>query len=494
MAEATKWTEAGTEKFFEQVLSHIPISILVFDSSLKVIFVNDNFLEKTRRRREDVVDKELKDIFPAVLLGYTRLPELLRKVLVEGRSLPGQEMVYRAPGIPYRVYYYHLSALQGVKDTNNVMLLMEDITEQTRLREKVRQTESHLASVVESANDIVVSMNPNGTITTWNTAGEKITGFSLLELVGNHLSILCSPQHTEEVRRVLNDTVKYEKVKHLEVEIISKKGKTMPVAWNFSSMRDEKGMLVGLVGIGRDLTETKQLQAQLFQADKLASLGVLAGGIAHEIRNPLGISSAAAQLFLEKPDDPQLLKECAQKIHSGIQRASEIIERLLQFARPTTRQSEPTNVNQVLEEALDLTSKQLVHQHISVQKELHGAVPLINADGKLLKQVFLNIVLNAYNAMPKGGRLWIGTSVEKKQLPHQIKITFEDNGMGISKEDIDKVFDPFFTTMPVGEGTGLGLSICYGIIKEHGGTIRVESTQGKGSTFIITLPLIRSEL
>lgn len=491
--ETVEVAEPGTEKFFEQVLSHIPISILVFDSSQKVVFVNDNFLEKTKLRRENVINKELKDIFPPVLLRYTRLPELLKKVFIEGCSLPGQEMVYRAPGISYRVYYYRLNALQGANGTENVMLLMEDITEQTKLREKVRRTESHLASVVESANDIVVSMDPGGTITTWNTAGEKITGFGLLELVGKHLCTLCSPGNAEEVRQVLNDTVKYERVRHLEVEIISKKGKTIPVAWNFSSMRDEKGMLVGLVGIGRDLTETKQLQAQLFQSDKLASLGVLAGGIAHEIRNPLGISSAAAQLFLERPDDPQLLKECAQRIHSGIQRASEIIERLLQFARPATRQSEPTDINRIIDDVLELTSKQLVNQHISIQKEFYSPMPLINADGKLLKQVFLNIILNASNVMPKGGQLWIKTSMGKKRLPHQIEITFKDSGPGISKEDIDKVFDPFFTTMPMGKGTGLGLSICYGIIKEHGGTIRVESNQGRGSAFIITLPLSKHQ-
>src|SRR3990167_7561682 len=166
MAETIEKALSGTEKFFNQILSHIPISILVFDPSLKVVFVNDNFLEKARQRRENVINKELKDIFPSVLLGYTRLPELLKEVFSAGHSLPGQELVYRAPGIPYRVYYYRLSALQEAKVTENVMLLIEDITEQTRLREKVRKTESHLASVVESANDIVVSMSPQGTITT----------------------------------------------------------------------------------------------------------------------------------------------------------------------------------------------------------------------------------------------------------------------------------------------------------------------------------------
>jgi signal transduction histidine kinase len=276
----------------------------------------------------------------------------------------------------------------------------------------------------------------------------------------------------------------------MEVEMVTKGGKKIPVAWNFSTMKDESGKLVGLVGIGRDLTETKQLQAQLIQSAKLASLGVLAGGIAHELRNPLGISSAAAQIFLEKPDDPQLLKECAQRIYAGINRASEIIEGLLKFARPSPKRSEPTDVNRIIEETLVLIGKQLTTQQIAVRKELSPSLPLINADDKLLKQVFLNIIINAYNAMPKGGQLWIRTEMGKGWwLSPSLKITFKDNGVGIPKEHVDKIFDPFFTTMPLGKGTGLGLSICYGIIKEHGGEIKVESTEGEGSTFTILLPV-----
>ena len=140
---------SDTEKFFEQIISHLPISILVFDSSLKVVFVNENFLEKTRLKLDAVMGRGPEAIFPPVLLKYSRLPGLLKKVVQEGKGIPGQEMVYRAPGIPYRVYYYSLNPLKGIKGMDNVMLLMEDITEQTRLREEVRKTERHLASVVE---------------------------------------------------------------------------------------------------------------------------------------------------------------------------------------------------------------------------------------------------------------------------------------------------------------------------------------------------------
>lgn len=482
---------SDTEKFFEQIISHLPISILVFDSSLKVVFVNENFLEKTRLGLDAVMGRGPEGIFPPVLLKYSHLPVLLKKVIQEGKGIPGQEMVYRAPGIPYRVYYYSLNPLRGIKGMENVMLLMEDITEQSRLREEVRKTERHLASIVESANDIVVSLDPYGTITTWNTAGEKITGFNAPEVIGRHITTLCTPKDAEEIRQVLQNTAQPGKVEHLEVEITTKGGKKIPVAWGFSSMRSEAGTLVGLVGIGRDLTETKQLQAQLIQSAKLASLGVLAGGIAHELRNPLGISSAAAQIFMERPDDPQLLKECAQRIHAGINRASEIIEGLLKFARPSTRYNEPADINKILDETLRLIGKQLSTQQITVHKELDPSLPLINADGKLLKQVFLNIIINAYNAMPRGGQLWIRTEVEKGWHPSSLLVTFRDNGAGIPKEHMDKIFDPFFTTMPLGKGTGLGLAICYGIVKEHGGEIRVVSNEGEGSTFTILLPITK---
>ncbi len=485
---------SGTEKFFEQIISNIPISILVFDSSLKVVFVNENFLEKTKLQLDAVMGKGPEKVFPPVLLKYTQLPDLLKRVLKEGRGVPGREMVYRAPGIPYRVYYYSLSPLKGAKEAKNVMLLMEDVTEQTKLREEVRKMERHLASLVESANDIVVSMDPHGIITTWNTAGERITGFTAQELIGRHVTDLCTPGYVEGMKQVFLNPNQFRKVNHLEVEITTRGGKKIPVAWNLSSMNDEVGRLVGLVGIGRDLTETKQLQAQLIQSAKLASLGVLAGGIAHELRNPLGISSAAAQIFLEKPDDPQLLKECAQRIHSGIARASEIIEGLLKFARPTPKYCEPTDVNKILDEALGLIGKQLTTQQITVHKSLSPFLPPINADGKLLKQVFLNIIINAYNAMPNGGQLWIKTEMEEKCHPHVLKITFKDSGVGIHQEHIDKIFDPFFTTMPLGKGTGLGLSICYGIVKEHGGDIKVESVKDEGSSFTILLPVTDNRL
>lgn len=470
------------------LLDHVPLSILVFDKNLRVIYANQNFLEKNHLELNNAIGKTVDNVFPSVFLKYTQLGDTLRRVFRMGKGTPGREMVYRAPGIPYRVYYYSLSPLKGEEDAvEKVMLLMEDITEQTHLREEVRRAERHLASVVESADDLVVSMDPHGVILTWNSAGETISGFSSWELAGKHISTLFHEAHTEELKDVLKSVYAGERVRHVEANVVAKGGKDIPLSWNFSPMKDEREQIIGIVGIGRDLTERKRLEAQLLQSAKMASLGVLAGGIAHELRNPMAIACSAAQLFLGNPQDEKLGKECSEKIYASIRRASTIIEGLLKFARPTPKKMELTNVNDTLEETLTLVGKQIITQRVAIEKELYPFLPQVMADEKLLKQVFLNMILNAANAMPSGGKLTIKT----ERSGEYVKIVFKDTGVGIPEENLNKIFDPFFTTMPVGKGTGLGLSICYGIIKEHWGKIEVESVEGKGSTFIIFLPITK---
>ncbi|NUN24996.1 MAG: hypothetical protein HUU09_16370 [Candidatus Jettenia caeni] len=206
----------------------------------------------------------------------------------------------------------------------------------------------------------------------------------------------------------------------------------------------------------------------------------MAGGIAHEIRNPLGISSAAAQILLECPENESLRKECAEKIYLGIKRASLIIEELLKFARPSDGRSELMNINDAIMETFTLIEKQLLLMRIEIKRNLYPYIPIMKAEKNLLQQAFLNIILNA------GGTLTITTSINRND---RIVIVFEDTGCGIPIENVDKIFDPFFTTMPVGKGTGLGLSITYSIIRQHEGTIQVESTVGKGSAFTIQLPV-----
>jgi PAS domain S-box-containing protein len=188
---------------------------------------------------------------------------------------------------------------------------------------------------VESARDVVLSVDTGGRILTWNTAGEKLSGFSLSEVHGLFFHGFCDQQHREEVQRVLADLNTGEDSQTGEWNLITKDGGTIPVSWVLSPMRDHLSQAVGVVALGRDLTERRKFEAQLLQSQKLAALGVMAGGIAHEIRNPLAVCSSAAQFILEHDCPPEIRQECARKIHQGIKRASMIIENLLRFARPS---------------------------------------------------------------------------------------------------------------------------------------------------------------
>jgi PAS domain S-box-containing protein len=474
------------ERFISGIVESIPSSLLVIDRSQRVVSANRNFLEKSRREAQATLGHNIEEVFPQVLLEYTQLDQKVQEVLHTGQPVEGGKLAYRGPGLPTRIYYYRLIPLRAEEAVENVMLLMDDITEREKLQEEVRRTERHLASVVDSANDLVVSMDAEGRILTWNKAAERTSGFELEEVRGQYLPDLCVEEKQREMTSWLAQWAQGQFTKKsIEINLRTKRGKEVPISWTGSRMLDDEHRIVGLVAVGRDLTERKRLEAQLIQSAKLTSLGVMAGGIAHEIRNPLAISSAAAQLLLERPDDEQLREEAVEKIYSGVQRTSYIIENLLKFARPPEERMVPTDITEALEETLSLLANQLRVQRVKLRKDLAPDLLQVVGNKPLLQQVFSNMILNACNAMPDGGSLTVATRATEAG----VEIQFADTGVGIPPDHLSKIFDPFFTTMPVGKGVGLGLSISYSIIQQHQGTIDVASQVGQGTIFTIRLPV-----
>ncbi len=232
--------------------------------------------------------------------------------------------------------------------------------------------------------------------------------------------------------------------------------------------------------------ELRKTQEQLIQAGKLASTGQLAAGVAHELNNPLTTVSGYAQLLLKRLNkkDPNFKK--IEAMAQEAQRCKVIIKNLLDFSRPAGRKDyQALNVNIPLKNTLSLVGEQMRLQNVRITKNLSSHLPRIKANPSQLEQVFMNIVSNALGSMPNGGELRIAT----RKIDNGVGVTFTDTGCGIKSEDLDKVFNPFFTTKRPGRGVGLGLSVSYGIIREHGGEIGVESEEGRGSTFTIGLPI-----
>jgi two-component system, NtrC family, sensor kinase len=254
-----------------------------------------------------------------------------------------------------------------------------------------------------------------------------------------------------------------------------------------------------LEGYGRTLEEKveqrsrqlKKIQAQLMQSEKLASLGRLASGMAHEINSPLtGILTFSHLLMRRLKDHPELQREL-ELIVRETTRVSVIVRGLLDFARESKPQKRPCNINELILQTLSLVERQAVFHDIRIVKSLDPQVPMILADANQIQQVFMNILLNAADAMPAGGVLTITSNLNPEDSFVQVR--FSDTGTGIPEENLNRIFDPFFTTKADKKGTGLGLAVSYGIIDRHRGQIEVQSEEGKGTTFTIKLPRQASE-
>ncbi len=263
---------------------------------------------------------------------------------------------------------------------------------------------------------------------------------------------------------------------------------------------DEEGRLYAIVHYLKDVTAQKRLEHQLIRADKLASLGTLVAGVAHEINNPLGIIAAYAEALLDRSDDSGLnavtefedFPGYLKTIHNEIFRCKTILKSLLEFARPSGGTFREIDINELIKEVLLLLKHHTARLQHTLELDLNREIPKILADAGSLRQLLMNLLLNAIYFTPEGGSISIRTGPDETADAglSRIRLSVSDTGAGIPDDFIDKIFDPFFTTKPVGEGTGLGLTICHRIVEEHAGTIDVKSEPGKGTTFTITLPSI----
>jgi len=254
-----------------------------------------------------------------------------------------------------------------------------------------------------------------------------------------------------------------------------------------SPIFNEKGEVVACVHVTRDITKRKKMEEQLILTDRLASIGELASGIAHELNNPLTGVIGFAQLLLGK-DVPDDVKEDLRVINREAQRAAEVVKNMLVFARKHAPVKQLVDINSIIEKVLELRTYEQRVSNIQVNTSLASDLPEVTADYFQLQQVFLNIIINAEHFMIEAhnrGTLTITT----EKVRDIVRASFADDGPGISKENLGHLFDPFFTTKEVGKGTGLGLSICHGIITDHGGQIYIESKLGEGATFTVELPI-----
>lgn len=341
--------------------------------------------------------------------------------------------------------------------------------------------QDYTASILRSITSGVLTVGPDGSVATANPAAERMLAMSEFEMVPKAIGSLFRDDGgiSGDVAKVLSGRLP---VALRECTLVTPAGKELHVQVSTSRMRAVGGTVLGAVVTLEDVSDIKALTAQLIRADRLAAMGELTAGVAHEVRNPLGVIRASVQLLEDAQCDPSRISEAAEVIKQEIDRLDRVIKALLDFGRPSKPTLLHTDLNSVLEDVVLFTNRFAKQSGVHIALDPAEDLPPVNGDPDQLKQVFLNLVTNAVQAMgDSGGDIVIATADEGDY----VTIAVRDNGPGISAEDLPKVFDPFFTKRA--EGTGLGLTIVHRIIDEHDGHIEVESTPD-GTTFNVTLP------
>jgi two-component system, sporulation sensor kinase E len=329
-------------------------------------------------------------------------------------------------------------------------------------------------------------VDEQGTIRMVNQQIDELFGYERAELIGQSVEILV-PQHMRSHHA--GDRAEF--IAHSESRAmgkgrdlygVRKDGQEFPLEIGLNPIRTPDGLRV-LASVV-DITERKHIQKQLWQAERLAELGTLASGMAHEIGTPMNVILGRAEYLLQRTAD-EGMKKGLTTIVTQIERITKVMNQLLAFARRRALERRPVDLGEIVDDALEMFQERIAHNRITMDKAIEANIPSVHADRDQLVQVLINLVMNSLHAMPEGGRLRLSLAREGSH----VCLGLSDTGHGMTEEVRSKVFDPFFTTKDFGKGTGLGLTVVKGIVEEHGGTIAVESVVDKGTTFWIRLPL-----
>jgi two-component system, NtrC family, sensor kinase len=338
-------------------------------------------------------------------------------------------------------------------------------------------------NIVESLNVGVLAVDLDGIVESWNTRMEQLFGVTRQEAVGRQLSSLLP----EELAREIAARGDAEQITGIYKQRLQHQGKLLTLNVSIAPLVSKSSERIGRLLLFDDVTQRERMEEQMSQTEKLTSLGLLAAGVAHEVNTPLAVISNYIQMLAKQMPEGDPRQSIIEKIVKQTFRASEIVNNLLNFSRTGAAEAADVDVNRVVEETLALVAHPLKTSQIQVVKQLGETLPPVRGSANKLQQVFLNLFLNARDAMPSGGMLEIRTGAHNGS----VEIEVADTGAGIAREHIHRIFDPFFTTKSNGRGTGLGLSVSYGIIKEHSGKIDVRSTPGKGTSFHVEFPAVR---
>ena len=479
--------DSNLKEICASLIENAGVAVIYLDLNGKIVFCNQKAESIIGEKPENIIGKNgievlfqdannamKKDMFKAILddvSSYKRPRDFKCHILSSDHNL--------------RLVSWNIAPLIDTnKQFQGSVLFGQDITETQESQASVEKIESSLKDILSNINDYALYViNLDGLINYFGMGCERMFGYQKAEIIFKHARILHNVNKGIAELDLILERVRLFGKHEAEIELFTKAGLAIPVRLTINQFLDAQGKLAGYIFMAKDITQTKKLEYQIFQAEKLAALGQLSAGIVHEINNPLFVISGRLEMLKQEALNPELKKKI-DFIDLQVNRIRKFVSRILKFARKSTSIFEMININEIIESALPLVNFNLSPTiKIEIEKSLEKNMPKISGDADQLQEVFLNIILNAYQSMPEGGAIKI-TTLNFQNLYAQIQIT--DSGVGIPPANLSNIFMPFFSTKA--QGTGLGLSICHNIIANHNGSIELESQVGQGTTFTVKLP------
>ncbi len=400
------------------------------------------------------------------------------------------------PSVPLR----ESSVVDLQEESMSILLAMVDQLgyglKRFLLEEEVTSKEHYISILTENSADAIIGLDVSGKIVSWNKGASLLFGIQPEQATGQPFAIVL-PQ---EKRLIGDDEVILRRIRdegavtNYELDCETAKGERIIISLTGTVLKDEQGTFIGTALIMRDVTQIKQYEMELRQTEKLSFIGQISTGIAHEIGTPLNIILGNAEYMMMDMKSGERDYDELRMIIGETNRIAKLIQQLLDFARPKRMRSKPVMLNAEIENVLQLLKNQLEKTSIKLELDLDRELPYVFGDAAQLQEVFVNLIVNAIHSMEKGGVLTISTGVTDGHDNGSVELTIADTGCGIPEDNLQKIFNPFFTTKEVGKGTGLGLAITQRIVQDHKGTISVSSSVDKGTVFRLTFPVHSAEV
>jgi PAS domain S-box-containing protein len=492
-------------------LEAVPDAILAVDQEGAIVQVNSQTERMFGYPRHELIGQRIEMLVPERYRrqhqthrdGYADQPKVRRMgagLDLYGRRRDGSEF-------PVEISLSPVPGRRGIV----VLSAIRDITDRKRIEEQLRRAhqelerttgqqlrdyENRLALIVDSSEDAIIAKDLDGIITHWNKGAERIYGYTSQEMVGKSITLLAPKDRREEIPETLARIRRGERIEYYESIRVTKDGRHLDMSISVSPIRDMDGKIVGASAIGRNVTAQKRAEEQLRQAQKMEAIGRLAGGVAHDFNNILGIITACGELLRDRVDTKAA--PYVENIKKAGERGASLTRQLLAFSRKQVVQPKVLDLNERLKETSKLL-RPLMGDDVEIVINPKAPSALVEIDPGLLDQILLNLAVNARDAMPRGGKLILETAAvdfdqafadqHAPMTPGKYSaLAVSDTGIGMDHATVSRIFEPFFTTKEVGKGTGLGLATVYGIVRQSGGHIWVYSEPGRGTTFKIYLP------